>query len=138
MPWFFSWISCFTKIAMIDIYLTMLFTKISGNIHDWLIIYGFTSRSRIFHLYRDVTIAGEELQNLGLCSALRAFEQEGILIVPHLLDLGFPVSFEGPPHSVASYRHTRGYREFILTWVLTGKYSCNISIFCKVYKHWIC
>jgi hypothetical protein len=26
---------------------------------DWLIIYGFTSRSRIFHLYGDVTIAGE-------------------------------------------------------------------------------
>jgi hypothetical protein len=42
---------------------------------DWLIINGFTSRSRIFHLYGDVTIAGEGLQNLGLCSALRAFEQ---------------------------------------------------------------
>jgi hypothetical protein len=33
----------------------------------------------------DVTIAGEGLQNLGLCSALRAFEQGGIFIVPHLL-----------------------------------------------------
>jgi hypothetical protein len=40
------------------------------------------SRSRIFHLYGDVTIAGEGLQNLGLCSALRAFEQGGIFIVP--------------------------------------------------------
>jgi hypothetical protein len=50
-----------------------------------MIIYGFTSRSRIFHLYEDVTIAGEELQILGLCSALRAFEQGGIFIVPHLL-----------------------------------------------------
>jgi hypothetical protein len=29
--------------------------------------------------------AGEGLQNLGLCSALRAFEQGGIFIVPHLL-----------------------------------------------------
>jgi hypothetical protein len=38
-----------------------------------LVIYGLTSRSRIFHLYGDVTIAGEGLQNLGLCSALRAF-----------------------------------------------------------------
>jgi hypothetical protein len=28
---------------------------------------------------------GEELQNLGLCSALRAFEQGGISILPHLL-----------------------------------------------------
>jgi hypothetical protein len=45
-----------------------------------MIIYGFTSRSRMFHL-----IAGEGLKNLGLCSALRAFEQGGIFIVPHLL-----------------------------------------------------
>jgi hypothetical protein len=36
-------------------------------------------------LNEDVTIAGEGLQNLGLCSALRAFEQGGIFIVPHLL-----------------------------------------------------
>jgi hypothetical protein len=46
-------------------------------------------------------IAGEGLQNLGLCSALRAFEQAGIFIVPHLLRHGtlvFPVSSEGPPH----------------------------------------
>jgi hypothetical protein len=50
-----------------------------------LIIYGFTSRSRIFQWYGDVTIAGEGLQNLGLRSALRAFEQGAIFIVPHLL-----------------------------------------------------
>jgi hypothetical protein len=31
-----------------------------------LIIYGCTSRSRIFHLYGNFTIAGEGLQNLGL------------------------------------------------------------------------
>jgi hypothetical protein len=46
-----------------------------------LIIYGFTSHSRIFHLHGDVTITGD----LDLCSALRAFEQERIFIVPHLL-----------------------------------------------------
>jgi hypothetical protein len=78
---------------------------------NWLIIYGFTCRSRIFHLYGDVTIAGERLPNFGLCSALRAFEQGGIfLIVPHLLWHGtsvFPVSSEGPPHLVAFY-DTRG------------------------------
>jgi hypothetical protein len=50
-----------------------------------LVIYCFTSRSRIFRLYGDVTITGEVLQNLGLCSALRVFEQGGISIVPHLL-----------------------------------------------------
>jgi hypothetical protein len=73
---------------------------------DWLIISCFTSRSRIFHLHGDVTIAGEGLGNLGLCSTLRAFEQGGIFIVPHLLWHGasvFPISSEGPPHSIASY-----------------------------------
>jgi hypothetical protein len=45
----------------------------------------FTSRSRILHPHGDVTIADERLQNLGLCSALRAFQQGGIFIVPHLL-----------------------------------------------------
>jgi hypothetical protein len=59
-----------------------------------------------------VTIAGEGLQNSGLCSALRAFEQGGIFIVPHLLV--FPVSSEGPPHSVAYY-DTRIYSNRILT-----------------------
>jgi hypothetical protein len=77
-----------------------------------------------FHLYGDVTIAGEGLQNLGLWSALRAFEQGGIFIVPHLLWHGtsvFPVSSEGPPHSVASY-DTRGgvHGGSILTLILTG------------------
>jgi hypothetical protein len=57
---------------------------------DWLIIYSFTSRSRIFHLYLDVTNAGEGLQNLGLCSALRTFGQGGIFIVPHGTSV-FPV-----------------------------------------------
>jgi hypothetical protein len=73
-------------------------------------LFQVTSRSRIFHLYGDVTIADEGLQNLGLCSALKAFEQEGIFIVPHLLWHGasvFPVSSKGTPHSVASY-DTRG------------------------------
>jgi hypothetical protein len=47
--------------------------------------YHFTSRSRFFLLNEAVTITGEGLQNLGLCSALSAFEQGGIFIVPHLL-----------------------------------------------------
>jgi hypothetical protein len=40
---------------------------------------------KISHLYGDVTIAGEGLQNLGLFSALRVFEQGGTFIVPHML-----------------------------------------------------
>jgi hypothetical protein len=39
----------------------------------------------MFHLYWDVTITDEGPQNLGLRSALRAFEYGGIFIVPHLL-----------------------------------------------------
>jgi hypothetical protein len=56
--------------------------------------------------YGDAIITGEGLQNLGLCSALKAFEQGGIFIVPHLLRHRasiFLVSSEGQPHSVASY-----------------------------------
>jgi hypothetical protein len=64
------------------------------------------SLSRISHLYGDVTITSKGLQNLGLCAALRAFEQGGIFIVPHLKRHGtsiFTVSSEGQPHAVASY-----------------------------------
>jgi hypothetical protein len=38
-----------------------------------------------FFPYEVVTITGEVLQNLGQCSAFRAFEQGGIFIVSHLL-----------------------------------------------------
>ena len=83
---------------------------------NWLFIYCFTSHLRIFHTYGDVSFAGEGLQNLGLCSALRAFEQGGIFIVRHLLWHGasvFPVLSEWPPHSVASY-DTHGDAEDLL------------------------
>jgi hypothetical protein len=39
----------------------------------------------LVHLYGDITIAEEGLQNFGLCSALRALKQVVIFIVPHLL-----------------------------------------------------
>jgi hypothetical protein len=55
---------------------------------DWLIIHCFTSRLRIFHLYGEVTITGEGIQNLGLCSALRAFEQEEIFMYHTCCDTG--------------------------------------------------
>jgi hypothetical protein len=75
---------------------------------DWLIDYlrFYVPLKSISLIYGDVTIAGEGLQNLSLCSELRAFEQGGIFIVPHLLWHGtsvFPVSSEGPPHLVAFY-----------------------------------
>jgi hypothetical protein len=55
----------------------------------------FTPRSRTFHRYGDVTMAGEGLQNIGRYSALMAFEQGGVLIVTP--GLFFSVSFQGPP-----------------------------------------
>ena len=72
---------------------------------DWLFIV-LRPAQEYFTYMETVTIAGEGLQNLGLCSALRAFEQGGIFIVSHLLWHGasvFPVSSEGPLHSVAFY-----------------------------------
>jgi hypothetical protein len=36
-------------------------------------------------IYEDVTFTGEWLQNLGLCPALKAFEQGGIFIMSQLL-----------------------------------------------------
>jgi hypothetical protein len=55
-------------------------TQVSDVAHGPL-VYCFTSRSRIFHLYGDVTITSEGLQNLGLWTALRAFEQGRIFMV---------------------------------------------------------
>jgi hypothetical protein len=46
---------------------------------------GFYVPLKNISLYGDTTIAGEGLQNLGLILALRAFEQEGIVIVSHML-----------------------------------------------------
>jgi hypothetical protein len=70
-----------------------------------LIIYGFTSRS----IWRRQHCRWRAAK-FRTCSVLRAFEQGGIFIVSHLLWHGvsvFPVSSEGPPHSVASY-NTQG------------------------------
>jgi hypothetical protein len=90
-----------------------------------LIIDGFMSQSRMFHLYGDVIIADGGLQSLGLCSTLKAFEQGGIFNVPHLLWHGtsvFPVSSKGSPFS-RLLRHTWRYGLSILTWILTGPHS---------------
>jgi hypothetical protein len=54
-----------------------------------------------------VTIAGDRAANLSLCSALRAFEQGGIIIVPHLLRHGtsvYTVSSERPAPTSHSHQ----------------------------------
>jgi hypothetical protein len=74
--------------------------------YDWLIDY-----LRFYVPLKNISlIAGEGLQNLGLCLAIRAFGQGGIFIMPLLLWHGtsvYPVSSERPPHLVAFY-DTRG------------------------------
>jgi hypothetical protein len=87
---------------LIDGLIDWLIDWLIDRLTDWLIDWCFTSRSRIVHLYGDDTITGEGLQNLGLWSALRAFEQGGIFIVPQLLwhgSLFFPVSSKIPIQS---------------------------------------
>jgi hypothetical protein len=98
---------------------TITCRRIKGK--EWLIIYCFTSRSKIFHLYGDITIAGEGLQNLGLCSALRAFEQEGIFIVTR------GIGFSGHIRTTSTFsrvlRHVRGCGGPILTRIPHGMES---------------
>jgi hypothetical protein len=106
-----------------------------GKLIDWLIDYCFPSRSRIFHLYGDVTIAGEGLQNLGLCSVLRAFDQGGIFIVPHLLWHGtsvFPGLIRRTAQVSRLLRHAWGCGGPIITRFLTGHISKQIPEYRKI------
>ena len=107
----------------------MIFLKLTVSKHIWLIDWLFTvlRPTQEYFTYMETSIAGEGLQNFGLCSALRAFEQGGIFIMPHLLWHGgsfFPVSSEGPPHRLNRLlRHTRECGRSILTRILTGPVS---------------
>jgi hypothetical protein len=56
------------------------------QVHVYLHIYCSTSRTRIFHLYGDLTITGEGLQNLGLYSA--PLSREGALSCHTCCDTG--------------------------------------------------
>jgi hypothetical protein len=90
---------------------------------DWLIIYGFTSRSRIFHLYGDVTIASEGLQNFWpmLC-AQGLWARRGLYRATPAVtrDLGFfGLIWRTAPISCL-LRHTWGCGGSIITRILTG------------------
>jgi hypothetical protein len=61
---------------------------------DWLIICCFTSPSRIFNLYGEVTIVGERLQNVGPC--LGSLSREGSLSYHTCCDTG-PRFFRSHP-----------------------------------------
>jgi hypothetical protein len=97
------------------------------------------------NLYGDLTITSEGLQNLGLCSALRAFEQESIFILPHLwwhVASVLPVSFEGPPHLINRLlRLARLCGGPILTLSLTGPLKlidlCSPSQAMGTFQFWV-
>jgi hypothetical protein len=86
---------------------------------NWLIIYGFTFRKWIFHLYGDVTIAGEELQNLG-AQGLWA----GRDLYRATPAVARDLSFSGLIRRTAPFsrllRHTRGCGGSILSRIITG------------------
>jgi hypothetical protein len=76
---------------------------------DWLIIYCFTSRLRIFHSYGDVAITGEGLGAQGLWAGRDLYRAT---LLWHGVSV-FPVSSKGQLHSVASY-DTQGDVEGLL------------------------
>jgi hypothetical protein len=85
-----------------------------------LFIYCFMFCSRIFHLYGDVTmITGEGLQNLGLYSALRAFEH-GRDIYRATSDFSFSSFIKKTAQFSRLLRQTKRCGEPILTQILTG------------------
>jgi hypothetical protein len=102
LPWFVMWY---------DFYLTRVFYPLAKyqGYNYWLIDYlwFYVPPKNISLIWRRHHCRWRAAKFRPTCiSALRAFEQGGIFIVPHLLWHGtsvFPVSFEGPPHLVASY-----------------------------------
>jgi hypothetical protein len=106
------------------------FIRSSFKINASLFTYCFTSSSRFFHLYEDVTITVEGLENLGLCSALRAFEQGGVLLCHTWCCTGSRFSaiiWRTIPFSCL-LRHVRGSGGPILTKILMGDvfYWCHL------------
>jgi hypothetical protein len=89
---------------------------------DCLIIYGFTSRSGIFHLYGYVTIAGDGLQNLAYDQCSGPLSREDLYCATPAVtwDLGFSGLIQRTAPFSGLLRHTRGCGGSILTRILTG------------------
>jgi hypothetical protein len=78
-----------------------------------------------FVLHGDVTITGERLQNLGLCSALRAFEQGGIFIVSPAVtqDLGF----SGLNRRTTPIRSPHATHKWMFKFCVTRTLKCSVN-----------
>jgi hypothetical protein len=67
-----------------SIYIEVWNSNVSNDIYSRISVDTSDIRQVVLYTLHN-TIASEELQNLGLCSALRAFEQGRIFIMPHML-----------------------------------------------------
>jgi hypothetical protein len=90
---------------------------------DWSVDYllFYVLLNFFFHFYGDITITDEGLQDLGLCSAHRAFEQEGIYPTPTVarkLDFSSHIRRTVPFSRLSQYAW--GCRRPILSHILTG------------------
>jgi hypothetical protein len=98
-------------------------TNVRRNIHlkmDWLIDW-LLDYLRFYVPLKNISLIWrrhhccEGLQNLGLCSTLKAFEHGGIFFVPHLLRHGasvFLVSSEGSPIQSSITTHKGIWRTY--------------------------
>jgi hypothetical protein len=133
----FLWLSpLWTRTGPLFVWLNSLYSRMictqfdwnwpSGSVEeDWLIIYVLTSPSRIFLLYGDVKIAGEGLQNLGLCLTPRAFEQGGTLCQ---LSPGLPKSRTFDSHLL---------KDAHKLFPIDGWIFCPYEIYQKLHLYWL-
>jgi hypothetical protein len=90
-------------------------------------LFVYSHMSNFFSYLVAVTIVGDRSANLGLCSALRAFEQGRIFIMPHLLWHGtsvYMVSSERPTHMSHSGIRTLYTRIEVLNLYLITIWIC--------------
>jgi hypothetical protein len=100
----------FIRIYQVYIIVKIVIVDSIGSLIDDLLFY-----VPLKNCYRDVTIAGEGLQTLGLCSALSAFEQ-GEFLSCHTCCDTVPQFFQShlkarPAQLVASYHTQRGVED---------------------------
>ena len=89
-------------------HLLRAYKKICLFVCLFVVCWEFSSHSRIFQTYGDVTITGERfvISNFELCSALMAIEKWGFFSVPHLLWHG-PSVYNGHLQGTGTLTHTR-------------------------------
>jgi hypothetical protein len=101
-------------------------------IHSLFTVLG-PAQEFFIYKYGDITIAGEGLQNLGLCSSLRALSREGSLSCHTYCDTG-PWFFRSHPF-IRTLRHARGCWGPILTWILTGATTHCTTVWPQYHNH---